>query len=101
MSFLNQRKCENDRRNDLTISLHDSYVVELGIELATPGFAIRRATDCAMEPDPDTLPIAYQCCPLKDLHGISCDRQTIYMKYQALCSLKKFKKKAKYSLLQL
>ena len=27
-----------------------SYVSELGFELATPGSAFRRATDCAMEP---------------------------------------------------
>ena len=32
------------------INLHESYVVELGFELATPGFSVRHATDCAMEP---------------------------------------------------
>ena len=27
-----------------------SYVAELGFELTAPGFAVRRATDCAVEP---------------------------------------------------
>ena len=31
------------------ISLYESYVVEVGFEQATPGSAIRRATDLAME----------------------------------------------------
>ena len=92
-------------------------MVELGFELATPGSAVRRATDCAMEPDPDTLPYAYQYCPLtlkalsrtaagdilfcycyyfsekkKDL-AFHVNRQTIHMKCQALFSLKNENKK--------
>ena len=31
------------------INLHESYVAELGFELATPGSEVRRATDCAIE----------------------------------------------------
>ena len=34
------------------INLHKSYMAELGFKHAMPGFAIRRATDCAMEPRP-------------------------------------------------
>ena len=31
------------------ITLNESYLAELGFELATPGFAIRYTTDCTME----------------------------------------------------
>ena len=54
LPFLNQRKRgggggENDRWNDFMINLHESYVVELGFELSTPGPAVRYAIDCAIE----------------------------------------------------
>ena len=32
------------------INLHESYMAELGFELAIPGSAVGRATDCALEP---------------------------------------------------
>ena len=31
------------------MNLHESYAAELGFELATPGSAVRHATDCAMQ----------------------------------------------------
>ena len=37
-------------RNDFMINHHVCYLAKLGLELAIPGFAVRRATDCAMEP---------------------------------------------------
>ena len=45
MAFLNQREEEKYRKNDLIINLRESYVAELGFELATPGSAVRRTTD--------------------------------------------------------
>ena len=39
---------ENKRSNYFMIDLHISYMVELGFELATPGSAVRRTTNCSM-----------------------------------------------------
>ena len=33
------------------ITLHGSYMAELGFKLETPGSAVSFPTDCAMEPD--------------------------------------------------
>ena len=41
---------ENDRRNDFVINLHESYGIELGFELATPGSAVRWDTGCTIDP---------------------------------------------------
>ena len=46
---LNQWMGENGRKNYFMINLHEGYVAELEFKLATPGSAVRRATDCAME----------------------------------------------------
>ena len=47
---LNQQTGKNDYKNDFMINLHESYVAELGFELATPGSSVRHATVCSMEP---------------------------------------------------
>ena len=49
MTFLNERKGENDHRNDFMINLKESYVAELEFELVTPGSAVRCATNCVMD----------------------------------------------------
>ena len=50
MSFLNLWKSENIRRNDYMIIFNESYLAELEFEFETPGYAVGRASDCAMEP---------------------------------------------------
>ena len=47
MPFWNQWKEENERKDDFMINIYEYYVTEL----ATPGSAVRRATDCAMKLD--------------------------------------------------
>ena len=46
-SFLNQPKGKNSHRNYFMINLHERYVRWLGLELKSPGSAVRRATDYA------------------------------------------------------
>ena len=55
LPFLNQRMGENDRNNYFLINLHERYLAELGFKLAISWFAVRRATDCAMEPDRNAI----------------------------------------------
>ena len=50
-ALLESMEGESNRRNYFMITLHESYMAELGFELATPGSAVRCPTDCAMEPD--------------------------------------------------
>ena len=40
---------KNDHRSDSIINLHELYVAKLGFEHATPGSAVRCATDRIME----------------------------------------------------
>ena len=54
LPFLSQRRKKNDRRNYFMINLYESYAAELGLELATPGSAVRRATDRALTPSSST-----------------------------------------------
>ena len=49
-TLLSRQNGENDNRNNSMINLHERYVAELGFELATPGSAVRRDTNCDMEP---------------------------------------------------
>ena len=51
---LNQMKWKNDHTNDFMINLLESYAAELGFELATPGSAVKGATDCTMKSHWDT-----------------------------------------------
>ena len=51
LPFLNQWHVGNNQRNDFRIKLHKNNVAKLGFELATPGSAVRHATNWAMEPD--------------------------------------------------
>ena len=47
LTFLNQRKEENNRRYSIFTKVWD----QAGIEIATPGSAVGLATDCATGPD--------------------------------------------------
>ena len=47
---LNQLKGENYHRKDFIISIYESYVVELEVELVTPGCACGLAAYSAREP---------------------------------------------------
>ena len=49
MPFLNQQEGDNDCRNNFIINRNKFYVAELEFKFETPGFAVKHASECAVE----------------------------------------------------
>ena len=53
--LLESTEWKNGLRNYFKISLRESYLAELGLDLMTPESAVRHPEDCAVEPEPEGI----------------------------------------------